>query len=170
MKIKKDAHLVTITQSELARVLNVTQPYIAKLIHKGVVIRDKKDSVGGVMLVESLRNFDMMLNRETTSGEEETEIPDYHAERALHEAADRRLAELKLAQQQGSLYDAKDVEMAVTEMLTVCRTRLQGIPSKLAAKFDGIVRDKVYQEAVLEVEGCIEELHGYRGTGNETGT
>ena len=43
---------------------------------------------------------------------------DYWSEKALHEAAKRKLAELELARRQNLSHDAADVERVMTDMLS----------------------------------------------------
>ena len=43
MKISKDLKLLTTTQTELARTMGVSQPYISQLVKTGIVVCDKND-------------------------------------------------------------------------------------------------------------------------------
>ncbi len=159
MKISEPVEQITTTQSNLARALNVTTPYISKLIKKGIVIRDPRDNQGGIMLFESLQNYyaARMAGGETTA----EGIPDYQTERALHEAADRKMAELKLALAESRAYDARTVELVMTEQLSNLRTQLLGLPTKLAPMIENTSKEKIYEVLTREITEKLQELSEY---------
>ena len=51
------------------------------------------------------------------------ETIDFMAEKALHETAKRKLAELELQRRRNEVYDAAEVEMIITNILTNLRTQ-----------------------------------------------
>lgn len=77
------------------------------------------------------------------------------AERALHEKAKREIAELKLAKLQGKAYDARTVELVMTEMMSNLRTQLLGLPSKLAPILEGHKKEEIYDILTKEIEEKI---------------
>lgn len=71
------------------------------------------------------------------SGEREADEPavggpDYNTERALHEAAKRELAELKLAQARGDSVDAEAAAAFWYEQTSTARDLLLGIPDRVS--------------------------------------
>ncbi len=74
---------------------------------------------------------------------------DFETERALHEKAKRELAEINLARTKGEIHMAGDVEMVWTGMLMNFRSRIMGMPSKLAPQIVGM-------ETIAEISGVLE--------------
>ena len=155
MKISKDVIKITTTQSEMARVLGLTQPRVHQLVQDGII---EKDETGAVLLVDSLKNFYKSKQGETGDLGDET---DYWTEKALHEKAKRELAEIKLAKIQNNIYDAKTVEMVMIEMFTTLRTQLLGLPNKLAPQLEGKSKEEIYEFITREIEDKLSELSEY---------
>lgn len=57
-------------------------------------------------------------------------VPDYQESRARREAAEAGLAELELAQEQGKLLPALDVEARLVKVFTESKNKLRGVPSR----------------------------------------
>ena len=160
MFIGRDIDKLTCTQKVLAEALNLSTVRIYQLIKEGIVVRDPNDKKGGVFLVESCRNYWRMKNRKNAITDDGVLI-DIEKERALHEAADRKLAELKLAKLEGRVFDATTVELKQVEVLSNLRTRLLGLPAKLAPEIE--MRDEGGIEKLLtrEIEEALDELPEY---------
>lgn len=156
MKISKGLTTLSTTQTELGKALKVTVGRVNQLITEGIVIRDDKDPNGGVLVVPSLRNF---FSSQAGNGSDE-EI-DLMAERALHEKAKREIAELKLAKLRGNAYDARTVELVMTEMASNLRAQLLGLPSKLAPILEHRKKEEIYDILTKEIEEKLSELSRY---------
>ena len=124
-----------------------------QLIDEGVVIRDDKDLTGGVMLFDSIKNYYSSKNK--------SDGVDYWKEKGLHERASRQLAELKLAKEEGRVYDATTVELAMIEQLTMLKTRLYGIPNKLAPQLEGKSKEQIYELLEHEITDNLKEMAQY---------
>lgn len=153
MKVVGDVKDATVTQSQLARALDVSKQRVNQLIDEGVVIRDEQATNGQVMLFESLQNY--FLSRNVNAGDDNV---NFWKERGLHEKAKRELAELKLAKSRGELYDASIVEQTLSEILTNFRSKILGLPSKYAPQLDGKTRGDIYQTLTNAVEELLTEL------------
>lgn len=152
--VDDEIQLMTCTQTQLARALNLSKQRVNQLIDEGIVVRDETSFTGQVMLLESLRNF--FLSR---SGHLGGEISvNFWKERGLHEKAKRELAEIKLAQARGELYDASEVESVFTELLTNFRNKLLGLPAKLAPQLEGKSRGEINSMLTAEIEENLAEL------------
>lgn len=156
MKVSGDIKKLTTTQRELGRAIGVTQQQISNLVKQGTVVRDDDDKSGGVLIFESVKRY--YQGRATAQGEEEIDI---NRERALHEAADRKIAELKLAKMESRAYDARTVEMVMTEQLSNLRTQLLGLPTKLAPILAGKTREEIYETLTGEIKDKLSELSEY---------
>ena len=158
MKVTEDARKITVSQSNLARAIGVTSGRVSQLIQEGIVLRDDRDSRGGVFLVQSIRNYGALKNRRDGEGDDDL---DYISEKAKHERVKREIAELRLAKMERRAYDAKTVELVLTEMLSNLRTQLLGLPSKLAPQLEGKTRDQIYEVMTRELEERLSELSEY---------
>ena len=154
MKVREDIKKLTTSQSNLAKCLGLTQPRINQLIEEGVVVRDDKDNNGGVMLFQSIKNYFQSKNV-TDDG------IDFWAEKAKRECVNRKRDALKLKKEEGAVYDAKAVELAFIELLTILRTQLLGLPSKFAVQLEGKKRDAIYQLMTTELEDKLAEMAAY---------
>ena len=153
LKVSKNLRLLTTTQSELALAIGVSQQRVSQLISENVILRDKNNSV---LVIESLKNYYKLK-----ANSENSDDIDFQKERALHEKTKREIAELKLAKMQRSAYDARTVELVLTEMLSNLRTQLLGLPSKLAPILEDLKKEKIYGILSKEIEEKLLELSEY---------
>ena len=160
MKVSGDPRKITVSQSNFAKAVGLTTGRISQLIKEGVVIRDDKDARGGVFLLESARNYDRLKGPAVSSEDGEDSL-DLMAEKARHEKVKRELAELKLAKAEARAYDARTVEMVMTEMLSNLRTQLLGLPSKLAPQLEEKSKGEIYSIMTKEIEDKLGELSEY---------
>ena len=160
MFIGRDIDKLTCTQKVLAEALNLSTVRIYQLIKEGIVVRDPNDKKGGVFLVESCRRYWRMKNRKNAITDDGVLI-DIEKERALHEAADRKLAELKLAKLEGRVFDATTVELKQVEVLSNLRTRLLGLPAKLAPEIEMLDEAGIEKLLTREIEEALDELPEY---------
>lgn len=154
-KCDQDIRLLTVTQTSLGRALGITQQRIGQLIDEGIVVRDEMSKSGRVMLFESLQNHFLSKNANIGSGSSNV---NFWKERGLHEKAKRELAELKLSKSRGEVYDAATVEGVLSELLTNCRNKLLGLPSKYAPQLEGKSRAEIYSALMTAIEDELSEL------------
>lgn len=158
MKVSGPIREMTVTQRQLAEALGVTPARINHLIKDDIVVRDTANTSGAVYFYESVKRY--------WSGKKE-QAPDIAAElnltleKAKHEKTKREMAELRLAKMEKQVYDAKTVELVVTEMLSNLRTQLLGLPSKLAPQLDGMSKEEIYDTMTREIEEKLSELSEY---------
>ena len=145
---------ITVTQTALAKFLGCSQQRVSQMVANGELIRDEFDKTGRVKLVESLRFYYLSKN----SGGDEAS---YWKEKALREQINRKRDALKLKKEDGSAYDAQTVELAFIEILTVLRTQLLGLPSKIVAALPADVRGEVYDTLTKEIENRLAEMSEY---------
>lgn len=160
MRYKFDGEITSaaVTQTSLGRALGLSQQRINQLIDEGIIVRDETSRSGQVMLFESLRNF--FLSKNANLGDGENSV-NFWRERGLHEKAKRELAEVKLAKTRGELYEASTVETAFITMLSILRTHLLGLPSKMAPQLEGKSRVDIYNILAAEIEERLTEMSVY---------
>ena len=155
MKVSGNIKEITVTQTALARALGLTPARVNQLIDMDVVIRDEKDTSGGVYLFESCKNY--WLSKKAAK-----EDADLFKEKALHERVKRQISELKLAREEGRVYDATVVEAVMIEQLAGLRTHLLSLGTKMAALLEGKGKDEIAALIDVEVEERLKELSEYK--------
>ncbi len=143
------------TQTALGRALNLSPARINQLIDLDVVIRDEKDTSGGVFLFDSVKNY--FLSKKAAK-----EDADLFKEKAIHERVKRQISELKLAREEGRLYEATTVEAVMIEQLVGLRTHLLSLGAKLGAQLEGKSRAEIASVIDREVEERLSELSEYK--------
>lgn len=158
MRISCDPRQITVSQTNMAKALNLTQGRIAQLVKDGIMVRDDGDRIGGVRLVESIRNYDKLAAPALETGKDKI---DYNTEKAKHEKTKREIAEIQLAKLEHLCYDSRTVELVMSEMLSTLRTQLLGLPSKLAPQMEGMKKEDIYTCLTKAIEECLSELAEY---------
>ena len=162
MKISGDVKEFTVTQKQLAIAFGVSPGRINHLVSDGIVVKDEKSTSGAVLLYESIKRY--WANKGKSSGGDEGLEAELNLtnERAKHEKTKREIAELRLAKMERRVYDAKTVELVMTEMLSNLRTQLLGLPSKLAPQLEGQDKGAIYDTMTREIEEKLSELSEYK--------
>lgn len=153
---------VTIVNSvTLGSIWGVTDRRVRQLKDEGViseVTRGKYD------LAECTRRYCNFLRQAADANANQKEIKlNYDQEHALHEKIKREKAELQLQVMKGELHRSEDVELVMTDMLTRVKTKLLGLPSKMAQMVAGM-KDSVKIQGLLQrqVEEALNELSDYQ--------
>lgn len=158
MKVSGPIRSITVTQRQLAEALGLTPARIYQLIQDDIVVKDNKNAGGAVYLYESIKRYWSGKKEQDTDIAAELNLT---LEKARHEKTKREMAELRLAKMEKQVYDAKTVELVVTEMLSNLRTQLLGLPSKLAPQLDGMSKEEIYDTMTREIEEKLAELSEY---------
>jgi len=134
---------------ELAELLGISERRVNQLVNEEVLHREIEGDF--VLTIASFYE-----NKYSSKDED-----DYWSEKALHEAAKRKLAELELAKRQNLSHDAADVERVMTDMLSKLRSQLLGIPAKMAARLENQSRSVIMTELSKEIKSRLTELSDY---------
>ncbi len=158
MKVSGKVKEITVTQRNLAMAIGITPARVSQLVKEGVVIRNEADKGGGVYLYESVKNY--WLTQAPATSDDDSSL-NFELERAKHERTKREIAEIKLQKMERSVYDAKTVELVMTEMYSNLRTQLLGLPAKLAPQLEGRSKEDIYALMTKEIEAQLAELSEY---------
>lgn len=150
-KIKSDLRQATCSQKAFAEAIGLTPARINQLIDEEIVVVDESDKQRGVIIFDSMRNYFLSKNVQGSG-------VDFWKERGLHERAKRQLAELKVEQESGKLYIAEEVERTLTELFTIFRNNLLGLPSKLSVQLENKSREEIFTLLTAEIETYLAEL------------
>jgi len=148
---------IAVKQKALALAIGVTPARVSQMVKDGIVVRDEGNAGGAVLLFESLKNY-FQSGQGKSDGDDSV---DYWEEKAKHERARRQIAELKIAKMENRVYDARTVELVITEQLSNLRTQLLGLPSKLAPQLEGMDKEHIYEVMTQEIEEKLAELSEY---------
>ncbi len=99
----------------------MSQQRVSQLLKEEVMVTD---SDGALLILESLKNFYKLRAGAASAGDE----LDYMQEKAQHERIKREISEIQLAKLQGSVYDARIVELVMTDgvLLLTASVDVQG--------------------------------------------
>lgn len=136
---------------ELAELLGISERRVNQLVNEETL---KREIEGDFTLTQAIA----MYYENKYAGKDEDR---YWSEKALHEAAKRKLAELELARRQNLSHDAADVESVMTDMLSNLRSQLLGIPAKMAAILENQSRSVIMAELSKEIKSRLLELSDY---------
>lgn len=136
---------------ELAELLGVSERRVNQLVNEEILHREIE---GDFILTMAIATF----YENKYAGKDED---NYWGEKALHEAAKRKLAELELARRQNMSHDAADVERVMTDMLSNLRSQLLGIPAKMAAKLEKKSKNIIRSELDKEIRSRLTEICDY---------
>ena len=152
MKIDSDIKKLTVSQTNLAKALNlsVRRERIGQLVQEKVVVRDDSDPTGGVFLFDSLRSY--YMKQADKSGD------DYFKIKAQHEEVKKQLSEVKLRQLEGELIEVDEVDAALADILVTLRTNLLSMPAKFSTQLEGKDRAEIYKILTAEIEDKLQEL------------
>lgn len=114
-----------ITTGELAAILDKSTRWIRQLTSENVL---KQVGRGKYVLCEAVQAY----NEHLLGGKEQDNKPRYIDEKTEHERIKKEKAALELAEMQGKLHAAEDVEAVMNDMLGSFRQRIRAIPMRMA--------------------------------------
>ena len=149
MKLTGKYNFWTVTQSQFAQIVGVTQQRISKLIAEGILKRG--DTASGIPFVENLKKY--YEYKFGIAGD-----IDGKAEMARLTKAKRELAEMDVAKRRGELLEAAQVESFVVETLTNFRNKFSGFPAKLSPQIEGKSVTQINKILTIECDNLLNEL------------
>ena len=151
---------ITVSASVLGDLFGVTDRRIRQMAEEGTVARAAK---GRYKLVESVKNY--LLTLKLAAEGVGVELADgeinFEEEKALHERIKRHISELKLQIMKGELHKAEDVEIVMMDMLVAFKTKIMGIPSKVAPILENRDAAFIKDRLTKEVIEALNELKDY---------
>lgn len=145
---------LTGTARELAGLLGISERRVNQLANEKIFVKNMEMDYD---LPDSIARY--YENKYASKDEDE-----YWSEKAKHEAAKRKLAELLLAKKQGNVHEAEDVELVMSDMLSNLRSQLLGMPTKLAPLLERKSKGTIQKILSSEISEKLEELSDYSPT------
>ena len=169
-ELQEQAKVKLVSTEELAKFVGVDVRWIQKLTQDGVIKKEpgtkRTAKYDFVRTVHALLQFYRQKADNRKSGNSE----DMEVEKMKQVTVKRKLEELKLAQLEGELHKAEDIERIIGAMLTRLRINLLAIPMglapilreindvrEIAEKMDGRIRRALNEVANLSLQKLIEE-------------
>lgn len=140
--------------SELAAIVGKTPQWLRQLTHKKVL---KQIGRGKYILGEAIQAY----IEHVSGGREEEAKPrliDYKTE---HEKTKAEKAALELEQMKGNLHEVADVERLLSDLIITTKSRLLGIPSRIATECENESADVVEGIIRREIENALSSLARY---------
>ncbi|MBR4152586.1 MAG: hypothetical protein IKT98_06455 [Selenomonadaceae bacterium] len=162
----EDIKAALMTQSEFGKLVGLSQQRISQLLDEQILIRSETSKRGCLEFYASIENY---LLSSKTSGD----AVNFWKERGLHEKAKRELAELKLSERKGELYEASTVEDFLTELIINTRNKFLTIPPKISRECEGKTAAQIHDIIAGEIKAVLMELSegaesdGYKASAEE---
>ncbi len=159
-KDKKNIDVTIVNSIVLGNCWGVTDRRVRQLREEGIiseVARGKYD------LIENTRKYCEYLRLQANANNDGKEVKlNYDTEKALHEKVKREKAELQFKVMKGELHRSEDVESVMTDMITRSKTKLLGIPPKVAPMVLGY-KDISKVQLIIQnhIEEALNELADY---------
>lgn len=156
----------TASTDDLVECFGVTKQYLGKLATDGVIEKAGRDRWNAF---EVVRGFvDMLRNRKVNQhsnsgggGGGAGEEIDLEVERARKMRADADIAEVQAELLKGRVHEARAVEELWFSQALTCRSRMLGLPSKLASKMPAELAAEVLEIATEVVHEALAQLADY---------
>lgn len=144
-----------VNASVLAECFGVSKRRVQQLADEDVAVKVRR---GTYDLAASVKNY---IDYMTRTGRT-TEQKKYDDIRAEHEAVKMRKTELTVMRMEGKLHLAADVERLWGNMAATVKSRMLGIPIKLAPQLTGLTDTAEVQEIMQrEITDALNEVSGY---------
>ncbi|WP_186785962.1 hypothetical protein [Paenibacillus agilis] len=140
--------------SELAAIVGKTPQWIRQLTRDGVL---KKYGRGKYLLGESIQAY----CEHVAGGKEEDEKPRLIDFKTALEKTKAEKAELELLRLKNELHVASDVEALLADLILTTKSRLLGVPSRIATECENETADVVEAIVRRDIEVALSSLAKY---------
>ncbi|MEF3312626.1 hypothetical protein PV433_27420 [Paenibacillus sp. GYB004] len=147
-------HEKVVGTAELAAIIGKSDRWVRQLTGEKVLTQVDR---GKYVLSAAIQAYCEYL----LGGKEEDKRPrliDYKTE---HEKAKAEKAALELEQMKGNLHPAEDVERLLSDLILTTKSRLLGVPSRIATECDNEPADVVESIVRKEIETALSSLAKY---------
>lgn len=145
----------SVNQKQLAEIIGITDRQVRRLEEQEII---QKNGHGEYDLTSCLDAYYQYKYRPPTNA-------DYDKEHALLEKVKREKAEIELQKIKNEVHDAADVEFALTNMVVTFKTRILGLPYRLAPLILGKTNlEEVIEILIKAIKGELNELSDYSPT------
>lgn len=122
----------TQTERQFAKHIRVSHTAVQKAIAEGRITPEPDGRIDPEKAAAEWARNSRVRAKRSSSSEPQPGAPDYQESRARREAAEAALAELKLAEEEGSLVRLDEVRSALAARVSGVRDALRQIPARVA--------------------------------------
>lgn len=152
----------TLGTKALANVLGVTPNRISQLRKEGILVADGHPLQYDLAeSVQSYVRYMVEASKASPGADEDAERKKLRAEADYKEARARQ-EEIRLAELEGRMHSAEDVEAATTQLVYGVRSALLAIPGRVSVDAAGRSAAEVSEIVRREVCAALEDLSQYR--------
>ncbi|MEK5477593.1 hypothetical protein NYE70_11670 [Paenibacillus sp. FSL R5-0407] len=147
-------HERVVGTGELAAIIGKSDRWVRQITGEGVL---KQIDRGKYILGEAIQAY----IEHASGGKEDDKKPrliDYKTE---HEKAKAEKAALELEQMKGNLHEAADVERLLSDLILTTKSRLLGVPGRIATECENESADVVESVVRREIETALAALAKY---------
>lgn len=153
-QVKVNIADVEISTSDLAAVVGKTSRWIRQLTAEKVL---KQSGRGKYLLAEAIQTYILHVS----GGAKEDGKPTYTDHKTEHERIKAEKAALELEQMKGNLHAASDVSQLLSDLILTTKSRMLGVPSRIATECDKEPADVVESVVRREIETALAALAKY---------
>lgn len=156
-----DMSAITVSSKVLGEVLGLGDRRVRDLANEHILIRN---SHGKYLLMESVKNYVLMLKASKAGSHIETnldDVCDLKTEQANHEHVKRQISDIRLMLMQGKVHKSEDVERVITDMFERFKSKMEAMPAKLARRLQDKNRAEIREALEREIHGALMELSAY---------
>lgn len=147
-------HEQVIMTNQLAAIVGKTPRWINQLSRDGVL---KQEGRGKFVLGQAIQDY----LEHATGGKEDSKQPKLIDYKTQHEKTKAEKAALELEQMKGNLHAAADVERLLSDLILTTKSRLLGVPSRIATDCENESADVVESIVRREIETALSALAKY---------
>lgn len=160
-KIKKEAGSEgEVSTSELATIIGKTPQWIRQLTRDRILSQVAR---GKYNLADAVQAYILHVS----GGKEEDDKPRFIDHKTEHERIKAEKAALELEEMKGNLHATSDVERLLSDLILTTKSRILGVPSRIATECDKEPAEVIEAIVRRELETALSALANY--TPNQIG-
>ncbi|MFD5019977.1 hypothetical protein ACFWMP_13835 [Paenibacillus sp. NPDC058367] len=145
---------VEVSTSDLAAIVGKTSRWIRQLTTEKVL---KQSGRGKYILAEAVQAYILHIS----GGAKDDGKPTYTDHKTEHERIKAEKAALELEEMKGNLHAASDVSRLLSDLILTTKSRVLGVPSRIATECDKEPADVVESVVRREIETALSALAKY---------
>ncbi|KHF33374.1 hypothetical protein CM49_04322 [Paenibacillus sp. P1XP2] len=136
------------------KIIGKSRQWVSELTKEGVLVQESR---GKYRLDENIQRYIEHL----LGGKENDKKPKLIDYRTEHEKTKAEKAALELEHLKGNLHAAADVELLLSDLILTTKSRLLGVPSRIATECENEPADVVESVVRREIETALSALAKY---------
>ena len=157
------------TQTDLAKLLGVSQQAVSQMVKKGIV---QVEPDGKILLEQAVEDWHSHVNvrqqrpfrgKSPKSESYQQHMERYHRARADREEAEAKLAQMECEEKAGTLINSEAVRKHIMDAIVATRNAILNVPHRIAPELVGVqsqtvIVDKLNQELEMALLSLSEDV------------